>query len=80
MTEPLAGFPPLDDRSLRLTPRETEVLERATLGETNAQVARALGITVHGVKFHLSSIFRKLGVQNRTEAASVYLQRMAGRR
>jgi DNA-binding CsgD family transcriptional regulator len=80
MTEPIGGFSTFQDGSLTLTPRETEVIERTTRGETNAQVADALGITIHGVKFHLSSIFRKLGVQNRTEAASVYLQHMAGRR
>jgi DNA-binding CsgD family transcriptional regulator len=58
----------------RLTPREAEVLARTSRGETNAQVARALGISVHAVKFHLASVFRKLEVHNRTEAAAVYLQ------
>ncbi len=46
----------------RLTEREREVLRRTALGETNAQIADALGITVHAVKFHLGSIFRKLDV------------------
>ena len=58
-----------------LTRREAEVLERTSRGETNAQIAFGLGITVHAVKFHLASIFRKLGVHNRTEAAVAYLQR-----
>ena len=62
----------------QLTDREREVLRRTALGETNAQIAAALGVTVHAVKFHLSSIFRKLGVGNRTGAAAVYLAR-AGR-
>jgi two-component system nitrate/nitrite response regulator NarL len=57
----------------RLTVREAEVLRRTALGQTNAQMADALGITVHAVKFHLASIFRKFGVRNRTEAAAVYL-------
>jgi DNA-binding CsgD family transcriptional regulator len=43
-------------------------------GLTNAQVAANLGITTHAVKFHLASVFRKLGVHNRTQAASVYLR------
>ena len=60
-----------------LTPRETEVLARTSRGGTNAQIADELGITVHAVKFHLGSIFRKLEVQNRTEAAAVYLETMA---
>jgi DNA-binding CsgD family transcriptional regulator len=59
----------------QLTDREREVLRRTALGETNAQIAAALGVTVHAVKFHLSSIFRKLGVGNRTGAAAVYLGR-----
>jgi two-component system, NarL family, nitrate/nitrite response regulator NarL len=58
----------------RLTAREEEVLRRTSLGQTNAQMADALGITVHAVKFHLASIFRKFGVKNRTEAAALYLQ------
>jgi DNA-binding CsgD family transcriptional regulator len=60
-----------------LTAREKEVLHRTALGQTNAQVAAGLGVSVHAVKFHLSSIFRKLRVQNRTEATAVYLQRIA---
>jgi DNA-binding CsgD family transcriptional regulator len=58
-----------------LTAREREVLKRTALGETNAQIAADLGVTVHAVKFHLGSIFRKLGVRNRTTAAAWYLAR-----
>jgi DNA-binding CsgD family transcriptional regulator len=61
-----------------LTAREEEVLRRTSLGQTNAQVADALGVTVHAVKFHLGSIFRKLGVRNRTEAAAIYLSELSG--
>lgn len=46
----------------------------ASLGLTNEQVATRLNVTVHAVKFHLASIYRKLGVTNRTEAAVVYLR------
>jgi DNA-binding CsgD family transcriptional regulator len=56
-----------------LSARELEVLAEASRGQTNAQVAARLGVTVHAVKFHLASIFRKLGVGNRTEAVVVYL-------
>jgi DNA-binding CsgD family transcriptional regulator len=58
----------------RLSPREAQVLEMASLGLTNGQVAERLDVTVHAVKFHLAGIYRKLGVSNRTEAAVVYLQ------
>jgi DNA-binding CsgD family transcriptional regulator len=57
-----------------LSRREREVLEMTALGLTNGQIAGRLGVTVHAVKFHLASIYRKLGVANRTEAAVVYLR------
>jgi DNA-binding CsgD family transcriptional regulator len=57
-----------------LSRREREVLGMAALGLTNAQMADQLSVTVHAVKFHLASIYRKLGVANRTEAAVMYLQ------
>jgi DNA-binding NarL/FixJ family response regulator len=62
-----------------LTVRETQVLEFASLGLTNEQVAHRLDVTVHAVKFHLASVYRKLGVTNRTEAAVAYLRSNAGR-
>ncbi len=51
-----------------LTERENEVLLRLAQGLTNKQIALALGISEHTVKFHVSSIYTKLGVSNRTEA------------
>jgi len=51
-----------------------------SLGLTNEQVAARLHVTVHAVKFHLASIYRKLGVTNRTEAAVVYLRAGAASR
>ena len=56
-----------------LTRREAEVLAMTSRGFTNEQVGARLAVTVHAVKFHLASIYRKLGVTNRTEAAAVYL-------
>jgi DNA-binding NarL/FixJ family response regulator len=57
-----------------LSPRERQVLQVTSLGLTNNQIARRLEITEHAVKFHLASIYRKLGVANRTEATVVYLR------
>jgi DNA-binding CsgD family transcriptional regulator len=51
-----------------LSERELEVLEVARHGLTNAEIAAKLGVTVHTVKFHLASIYRKLGAVNRTDA------------
>lgn len=61
------------DRRSLLSPREREVLELATLGLTNGEIAAQLGVTVHSVKFHLGAVYRKLRVGNRTEAAVAYL-------
>jgi DNA-binding CsgD family transcriptional regulator len=60
--------------SAELSPREREVLERAAFGRSNGQIAAELGVTVNTVKFHLASIFRKLGVANRTAAATAYVR------
>lgn len=57
-----------------LTPREIEVLEMIAFGLTNAEAARRLHLSVHAIKFHLAAIYRRLGVNNRTEAAVTYLQ------
>jgi DNA-binding CsgD family transcriptional regulator len=60
-----------------LSRREIEVLRLAALGLTNTEVAKRLGVTVHAVKFHLASVYRKLGAGNRTEAVVVFLQNSA---
>jgi DNA-binding NarL/FixJ family response regulator len=51
-----------------LTERESEVLGLLAKGLANKQIAVALGISEHTVKFHVSSIYTKLSVTNRTEA------------
>jgi DNA-binding NarL/FixJ family response regulator len=52
-----------------LTPREYEVLELLARGLDNGQIARALYLSQHTVKNHVSSILIKLQVQNRIQAA-----------
>jgi DNA-binding CsgD family transcriptional regulator len=56
-----------------LSPRETQVLGLTSAGLTNQEVATQLHLSVHAVKFHLSGIYRKLGVRNRTAATAIYL-------
>jgi DNA-binding CsgD family transcriptional regulator len=53
-----------------LTPREIEVLAALAEGMTNKAVARHLDISLHTVKFHVESLFRKLGARTRTEAVA----------
>lgn len=57
---------PLDD----LTDREREILGYLCTGLTNKDIARELFLTPKTVKYHLTHIFSKLGVSNRTEAAT----------
>jgi len=51
-----------------LTRRELEILQLVAMGHSNAQLAKMLWVTEQTVKFHLSNIYRKLNVANRTEA------------
>lgn len=51
-----------------LTAREKEVLQLMAQGLANKQIAFSLGISEHTVKFHLSSLYAKLGISSRTEA------------
>lgn len=58
-----------------LTPREREVLELVNRGLTNEEIARRLGITLDGAKYHVSQILSKLGVSSREEAAAIVYTR-----
>lgn len=57
-----------------LTRRELEILRHVAEGRSNAELAKELWVTEQTVKFHLSNIYRKLGVRNRTQA-SLWAQR-----
>ncbi len=60
-----------DSWSQLLSPREYEILAELDLGRANKQIANALDMTEHTVKFHLKNIFKKLSVSRRTEALVV---------
>jgi DNA-binding NarL/FixJ family response regulator len=69
-----APAPPLQARAAAerpggLTRRELEILRLVAEGHSNAQLARMLWVTEQTVKFHLSNVYRKLEVSNRTEAS-----------
>jgi DNA-binding NarL/FixJ family response regulator len=61
---------PGDLENERLSPREVDVLGELARGAPNKQIAGRLGISEHTVKFHIASIFAKLGVSSRTEAVT----------
>ncbi len=78
-----AGGSPLDPKAARmlidarrgssatslLSPRETDVLREVTKGATNKTIAERLGIGERTVKAHLTAVFQKIEVRDRTQAA-----------
>ena len=71
------GFEELAERAagVLLTPRELDVLAAIGAGSSNKVIARDLGISLHTVKFHIESLFRKLGARTRAEAVATGLER-----
>ncbi|MCH5049320.1 response regulator transcription factor [Pectobacterium aquaticum] len=58
----------------KLSERQHEVLQLIASGASNKQISRTLNISAGTVKSHLESIFRRLNVRNRTQAAIVLLE------
>jgi DNA-binding CsgD family transcriptional regulator len=71
------GFGAVQEAEARalLTPREAQILDAIADGLTNKAIARRLGISLHTVKFHVESVFRKLGASTRTEAVAKATER-----
>ena len=71
-------FPFLDIRDLQNDPiqqlsrRERMILEALSKGMTNRELSTECGISINTVKFHLSNLFDKLSVRNRTQAIAFY--------
>ena len=71
-------FPYVDVRGLHsdpwdhLTPREKELLSALAKGDSNDQIARALGLSINTVKFHLRNLYDKLAIKNRAQAVAFY--------
>jgi DNA-binding NarL/FixJ family response regulator len=67
------GLPEIDEeasaKSAGLTEREIAILKAVARGLSNQAIGKELWVTEQTVKFHLTNIYRKLGVANRTEAA-----------
>jgi DNA-binding NarL/FixJ family response regulator len=69
--KPDLGLEESESTRLALTERETEVLQMAAQGLSNKQIAYHLSLSEHTIKFHLSALYAKLDVTNRTEAVRV---------
>jgi two-component system response regulator DegU len=65
----------IEDKFVPLSPREMEILRLITRGLSNKEVAYTLGISHQTVKNHMTSILRKLDVEDRTQAAVFALRR-----
>ena len=71
-------FPFFDVRDLKADPiaslsqKERKILEALSRGLSNRELASELEITINTVKFHLSNIYEKLSVRNRTQAIAFY--------
>jgi DNA-binding NarL/FixJ family response regulator len=65
----------VDDKFMPLSPREMEILKLITRGLSNKEIAYTLGISHQTVKNHMTSILRKLDVEDRTQAAVFALRR-----
>ncbi len=64
------------DRAIaKLTDRQMEILTSVADGQSNSDIAKQLGLSEITVKKHLSAIFERLGVANRSEAVALALRR-----
>ena len=66
---PVPSHPEQDHSDIKLTHRQMDVLQLLIDGESNKSIARSLGLAENTVKIHVASIFKTLGVANRTQAA-----------
>jgi len=73
------GLPAINEdtvaKAAGLTEREFEIMKAVARGLANKTIAKELWITEQTVKFHLTNVYRKLGISNRTEAARWALSR-----
>jgi DNA-binding CsgD family transcriptional regulator len=65
---------PADEPGSALSPREHEVLALLAEGASNKEIARALGLSVHTVKFHIATLNEKLGARSRVEAVAIAIR------
>ncbi len=64
----------MNNNKIKLTKREIELLRLIIKGDSNHKIAEKLNISIHTVKAHIESIYRKFGAHNKVQAAiySIY--------
>jgi DNA-binding NarL/FixJ family response regulator len=65
---------PADELASTLTAREREVLALLIEGASNKEIARALALSIHTVKFHIAALTEKLGARSRVEAVAIAIR------
>ena len=73
----VTGVAPIGLSTPSLTRRETEVLRLLATGDSNGEIARRLGITIHTVERHLANLYRKIGARGRADAVAYAWREMA---
>ena len=70
------GAAPAADRGTTgLTTREVEVLRHLAAGETNAEIAADLGLSVNTIERHVSNVYRKIDARGRADATAYAIRR-----
>jgi DNA-binding CsgD family transcriptional regulator len=54
----------------RLTPREREVVRQVAAGQSNKEIAAALGVSVRTIEHHITNLYRKLGARSKADATA----------
>jgi DNA-binding NarL/FixJ family response regulator len=72
---PTAEIPAAPRDASGLTPRELEVLQLVAGGETNAEIAHRLALSVHTVERHAANLYRKIGARGRADATAYAVRR-----
>lgn len=67
--------PPAEPQASSMTARELDVLRLLATGDSNAEIARRLGIAVHTVERHTTNLYRKIGARGRADATAYALRR-----
>lgn len=67
--------PPTENKNESLSPQEQKVLALVAEGQTNKEIAAALGLSDKTVRNYLSNVFQKLQVSRRSQAAAIYARR-----
>jgi ATP/maltotriose-dependent transcriptional regulator MalT len=67
---PSVSMPSLQRNAVRLTPHESRVARLVVVGDSNDEIAQKLRVSRRAIEFHLTNIYRKLGVRRRTQLSS----------